>query len=1126
MRKQSVRTYHPPSGNSANAFESILTERAVFEDEQDFLSWTKENLPLVEWNYSPSFPSDLSILLISPASLTHHLEGFLIDLIRIRLQFENLRLRFAKFTPFNLEKYQRQNFLGAEFQFSMTTNHEIEKIQQHLDLLSKEITLYLSFPQYAETLLKLGTSKQEIYFQEFLLKLLHRWPDEFEKDLLQDYQHFLGFCEKEFRIYRSIRHQARILCSLYLLRKKLRQRLSLSQSELSIEIRLLPTRLDFPFSQKAVLGIAIAINLPSSYERFNDHHIMVAAQKFIPWSQAIKESFLSFEKPGTSIKSLYLEIEKTNDSSFSLPEIALLKQNLKEEFKKSVEILKPSIFGLCDVEEVMRNTFLLSQELQTPSDLPQVMISFEGSAAKSLIFRIIVVRLLNEQSQPLPAYFQPLTEPFEYIPERSSTIAYRGRYEKEATIFRLQISKTPFLLRSNSSLNLYRARHYIYSILTKALGEIRDYNGGLFSKQLELFNQFRQSFEQEDLELLEDFFHSINPPELQAILPLPCLITLFELFQKAQKFKQRHESSYFLEIKESPLYLFVFIHLKSTNFHEKITQALIQANLFKNITAWTVMKRCNGLMLGYIAHSCAVKNKLLLDILRGALENWASKKANSQTLRLSMQHLPVSLDPRLGGDQMSGVILKMLFEGLIRKGKEGPLECAVAADVIISPDQKTYTFSLRRCFWNNGDLITAQDFCYAWKKILSSSFASSFSYLFYAIKNAKKAKEGKVSLDEVGISVLDDQTLKVELEHPYCYFLELLDHPIYSPVNHRIDRIHPNWSLQAGKAYICNGPFQLEKVDSQEGYILTKNPFYRDASSVQLKQIQISRANAKKALELFEKGEIDWLGRPFRPFEPFFNQGFAKSTETLSSSVVCWCACNVQTFPFQSIKLRQALSYALDRRAIIEQLSLDKTPALSPLPKTHTQYISGNERSDPEKAQALFKEVLEELGGVTKWPILTFIHGTNEIRKEIAHLIVQQWKEVLGITVRTEGYDFRDLFHKMTKGNYQLGMMMWRSYVDDPLATLNSFKHASEDLNFSKWANTDYQKLLDQADQEQNFIQRLHILSQAESLLIQEMPVIPICHEMEIFSRAQSVDGIFFSRSWNIDFKYAFKRIL
>jgi oligopeptide transport system substrate-binding protein len=237
--------------------------------------------------------------------------------------------------------------------------------------------------------------------------------------------------------------------------------------------------------------------------------------------------------------------------------------------------------------------------------------------------------------------------------------------------------------------------------------------------------------------------------------------------------------------------------------------------------------------------------------------------------------------------------------------------------------------------------------------------------------------------------------------------------------------------------------------------------------------------------------------------------------------VASWCVCNVQHGPLQSSKLRLALAYALDRQAIVNEPPHHRTAAFIPLPLIYTQQQAVITNRQREKAKLLFDEALQELHiNPSKFPSLTLIRANNEVRQAMAKTIVSQWREVLGITVYTEGCDFRDLFSRMTKGNYQLGLMMWRNCVADPLYTLNAFKDSGEEINFSKWENARYQQLLDQAILEVDLKRKNNLMDAAEAILIDQMPVIPIAYETELFSRAEYIEGAIVSKIGNLDFKY------
>lgn len=1103
--------------------KGVVPQELSFEDEDDFLDWTKEHLPLVKWESPSYFPGTLSLFFLCRLPASYQFEDFLSDVCRHWLLPER-RLKVQSFQQrsFYLEKNTNKCFLLVEVHLVVERLSDFEKIQQRLPLLRRKLTQSVTSSKQSTLMLPVN---EEDHFHKSITAIIQKWPENFENDLLNDTQCFLALSEREFRRHRSLRHQLRLVCSLYLMRKNLLRQLRIFPTDLHLDVRLLPTNLQFPHGQKPVLGLVMTIHLSSPYESFEKRHILLAVQKIFPWVQAVKESFLIIQKALNPFRLLYLEVEKPNGRHFSLDEMRELKLNLKAELKKHVEVLSPSVFDLQNAEEILRNILVLSKEVHSTMDLPQVMISFDGSSMLNLSFRVIVVRILDKVSRSVNECFKELDEQFEYIPERVSTVGHIDHYAKEASVFRLQIAKHPSLLRSNSSLNIYQARKNVLSLVTKALGEVRDYNGGFFSKQSELLLQLKGLFAEvaeKDPELIEDFFHSLHPIEMQVLIPLSSLTKLFELFLEAVSAKLLTEESCVLKHLAEKPFLFAVVYCRDAGFKERFFNELEKRGLCTELNAWTCVKTQLGTAIGCLHQSFSAEQQgVFLQAIEEILETWAEERKNVQILRLSLNHLLVSLDPRQGGDEISGILLRGLFEGLMRVDKEGNLCFAVAESFDLSEDNKRYTFKLRECFWNNGDRITAHDFCYAWKKTLLPNFATPFAYLLNIIKNAKQIKKGNLPLETIGVYALDDQCLVVELEHPCHCFLELTTHPLYFPVNYKIDQMHPNWSLQVEQAYVCNGPFQLKTRDSQETYELEKNIRYWDAKNVQLDRILISRCNSHKAMALFKKNEIDWIGHPLKFSESSFSQSEEK-VEKLPLNTISWCLLNTQTLPFQSAKIRQALNLAIDRQKIAELVSLEGDPAFTPLPLAHTEWDGTCVKMSSDEILALFEEGLNELGiRRHHLPLLTFIHANNAQRKEIALAIAQQWEQTLGIHVQLEAYHFQDLFKKLTKGEYQIGMMAWKPLINDPLYTLNIFKSSTEEINLSKWENSEYQRLLDLADREVDIESRKKLQKLAEGILVKEVPFISLFHEKTAnFIRKNPM--VEFERSFmgNVDFKY------
>ena len=227
-----------------------------------------------------------------------------------------------------------------------------------------------------------------------------------------------------------------------------------------------------------------------------------------------------------------------------------------------------------------------------------------------------------------------------------------------------------------------------------------------------------------------------------------------------------------------------------------------------------------------------------------------------KTIRLNRIDEPESLDPRSAHMLRSVGISRMLFDGLMRVGEDHTLEKALADQISLDDTRRIYTFKLKKTLWTNGREVTSYDFAYSWKSSLTSSFSSPLVQNLFCIKGAKKAKEGKISLDSVAIHTPDKWTLQVELEKPTPYFLELLSLPIYAPICKKYVKKTPLWSKEA-KSFVCNGPYFLKKWVHEQSIVLQKNEKYWDVREDQIDCISYCMVSPEKEWEMFEKGTLD-----------------------------------------------------------------------------------------------------------------------------------------------------------------------------------------------------------------------------------------------------------------------------
>jgi hypothetical protein len=212
-----------------------------------------------------------------------------------------------------------------------------------------------------------------------------------------------------------------------------------------------------------------------------------------------------------------LEIEKGDGSDFSLEEIQLLKVSMPDQVKGSVEQLTHPIFMPRNEEEVLRNIMELSRQLRFVGDMPHIIITFDEQKGDELCFSIILVRVVNEHELSVQDLFSVRKTALKYIPDRVRKVGnLRRRYVKEATVFRTVILTREFL-RADRSVDLYKAREFVLSEVSKVVGALRDYNGGMIYKLGESLKNLKMALGRAvDPILVEKFFYSIIPIEMRS----------------------------------------------------------------------------------------------------------------------------------------------------------------------------------------------------------------------------------------------------------------------------------------------------------------------------------------------------------------------------------------------------------------------------------------------------------------------------------------------------------------------------------------------------------------------------------------------------------------------------------
>lgn len=491
-----------------------------------------------------------------------------------------------------------------------------------------------------------------------------------------------------------------------------------------------------------------------------------------------------------------------------------------------------------------------------------------------------------------------------------------------------------------------------------------------------------------------------------------------------------------------------------------------------------------------------------------------------QLVRLNITVDPSSLDPRKARNLDDSIILRMLFEGLLRVSSKQTPEPAIAERIEISEDGLKYVFHLKKTHWSNGDPLLASDFLFAWQSILDPQFPTDIAHHLYPIKNARKAKMGEVALQDVGIYAVDSHILEVILEKPTPYFLELLTMPPFFPVSQKSVENNSNWAQEAF-SLISNGPFQMERWNHADQLVLKKNPSYWEANVVCLQEIDLYIASPDTALRMFEEGKLDWVGSPLSsiPIDAIASLKSAHRLEVSPFLATGFCRLNTRKHPLSQVPFRRALALALDRSSIVENLLRGGQAAATYFVPPQMGLGASDFFSDnsPEEARAR----LNQIRGETPFPPLVISYYNNERNSLIAQVLQRQWQERLGLEVSLEAVEPKIFFQKIAKEEFQIAIGSWTADFNDPVNFLEIFQFADQGTNRTGWENGEYIALLNRSGLCRDLQERRELLCQAEKILMEEMPIIPIYQFALNYVKNSALTGVSLSPQGHLDLRTA-----
>ncbi len=485
-----------------------------------------------------------------------------------------------------------------------------------------------------------------------------------------------------------------------------------------------------------------------------------------------------------------------------------------------------------------------------------------------------------------------------------------------------------------------------------------------------------------------------------------------------------------------------------------------------------------------------------------------------------------------------------LWEGLYALDPK-TLACipGTADQIQVNADKTIYTFHIRpSAQWSNGEPVTSGDFVFAWRRMLEEP--AEYTYLYHYIKGAEVyelafQKDMKsADFSTVGISAPDPATLTVTLAHPLTFFPDLCAFTPFFPANAKsmepFKRVDPQTSrVSYDEAFtrppnlVTNGPYQLTQWQLKVGLTMTANPHYWDKEHVKSKSIGLVVAEEPlTALRKYENGEVDWLAEPSGEIAGSLIAQHRPDIHVCPSNGTYFYSFNClpklpdgRDNPLADIRVRQALTMAIDKQPIVDKITRCGEPVATDYipPGIFAGYTSPAGLAFDIKAA---RHLMREAGypGGRGFPPITLLFNSEGDHKIIAEYVTRQWKENLNLDIAMEGVEIPEFRERLHNKKYAIARASWYGDYNDASTFTDKYLSTS-DNNDSGWANPQYDALCAQAAIEPDVARRNTLLEQAETILLNDAPILPIFGYTNKYVFGSNVTGLYLNARNQVMFK-------
>ncbi len=473
--------------------------------------------------------------------------------------------------------------------------------------------------------------------------------------------------------------------------------------------------------------------------------------------------------------------------------------------------------------------------------------------------------------------------------------------------------------------------------------------------------------------------------------------------------------------------------------------------------------------------------------------------AANKAITVMLRDEPPQLDSTRSTDQISGIVLGHVMEGLLRYDERNEIAPGMAEDWRI--DQSGATFWLRpNARWSDGEPVTAHDFVFAWRLVLDPENASEYAFILYPVKNAEAVNQGLLPLSELGVRALDEHRLEVDFERPVAFFDKLTAFSTFLPVREDFHRATEGAYGADADQLLYNGPFLISSWVHGQSLEMKRNPHYWNQERIRLDRINVGyiTSDANTSLNLFKDDKVVLTSLTAENLSNALEQRW--HIERFMDGSVFFLDFNHRPERLtRNLNLRKALLLAQDPNELVYKVI--KLPGYLPGESLFPTFLNGVHgkfrdeypalvhRLNIEAARVHLALARQELG-LDEIPPLTLLTGDNPTSNIQSEYFQAVYKKNLGLDIKIDRQIFKQRLAKMTSGEFDLVLAGWGPDYNDPLTYGDLF--ASWNLNNrGLYNNPQYDRQVRIAQNAMDTQTRMEAFAEMQRIIHEDVVIIP-----------------------------------